>query len=171
MPRRPPSLRHRAVIGRRRLLGEIRHLQAAEQLLVRTLRALAVEGAALQAIVAAESSGTVAPAVGTTISASLDGAPLPASLMLGLGDVLVANGGERATGSAAATEAVDVETAASSFAAAGAGAGSTADGGPAPMESAGDSGETEPGTAVGQVELANLRNAFGLEEDDDDFDF
>lgn len=170
MPRRPPSLRHRAVIGRRRLLGEIRHLQAAEKLLVRTLRALAVEGAALQAIVAAESSGTDAPAVGRTISASLDGAPLRASL-LGLGDVLVANAGERAAGSAPATETVEVGTAASSLAASGAGAGSIADGSSAAVGPAGDSGATGPGTSVGQVEFANLGNAFALDEDDDDFDF
>lgn len=171
MPRRPPSLRHRAVIGRRRLLGEIRHLQAAEKLLVRTLRALAVEGAALQAIVAAESSGTDAPAVGRTISASLDGAPLRASLMLGLGDVLVANAGERAAGSAPATETVEVGTAASSLAASGAGAGSIADGSSAAVGPAGDSGATGPGTSVGQVGFANLGNAFALDEDDDDFDF
>lgn len=167
MPRRPPSLRHRAVIGRRRLLGEIRHLQAAEQLLVRTLRALAVEGAALQAIVAAESAGTAAPAVGTTVSASLGRAPLPASLMLGLGDVLVANDGEPATGSSPATDTVDVETAAASLA----GAGSIADGGPASLGSGGESGATGPANAVEQLGLANFRNAFGLDEDDDDFDF
>lgn len=171
MPRRPASLRHRAVIGRRRLLGEIRHLQAAEQLLVRTLRALAVEGAALQAIVAAESSGSAAPAVGTTFSANFNRTPLLASLTLGLGDVVVTNDGERMTGSAPATEAVNVETATSSVAAPGAGASSIADMGSASLEFAGDGGATGPASAVRHFELANLRNAFDLDEDDDDFDF
>ncbi|OSX74662.1 hypothetical protein BU14_0275s0021 [Porphyra umbilicalis] len=91
MPRRPPSLRHRAVIARRRLLGEIRHLQAAEKLLVQTLRALSVEGAALQAVVAAE-SGAAPGARGCARPAAAPTAPTTSAI----GAALAAMGAEAA---------------------------------------------------------------------------
>lgn len=167
MPRRPPTLRHRAVIGRRRLLGEIRHLQAAEQLLVRTLRALSVEGAALQSIVDAESSGTAAPAPATMISTMQAGVPLPASAMVGVGGVQATNDVEQASGSAPATEAVEVGTVASLLASVGAGL-MTVEG---LAEPAGQSGAAGSSRAVVQLGLSNVRNTFGLDEDQNDFDF
>ncbi|GAB0495072.1 hypothetical protein MMPV_006369 [Pyropia vietnamensis] len=168
MPRRPPTLRHRAVIGRRRLLGEIRHLQAAEQLLVRTLRALSVEGAALQAIVAAESAGIAAPTSASTLSAVPAAAALRASEMLGLGDVLAATDVEQASGSAPSTEAVDVVTVASALAPAG--TGSVATDVPTSVASAGDSGTVGSARAVELIGLGSMRHAFGI-SDEDDFDF
>lgn len=170
MPRRPPTLRHRAVIARRRLLGEIRHLRAAEQLLVRTLRALSVEGAALQALVDAESSGTAAPAPATTSSTMLASVRLPASEMLCVSDVLAASDVERVTGSAPATEAMDVETVASSLSSVGAGL--MVVGGLTPLESAFDSGAVGSARAAEQLGLGNVRHAFGLDDEDEvDFDF
>jgi len=100
MPRRPPSLRHRAIIARRRLLGEIRHLQAAEKLLVQTLRALSVEGAALQAVVAAE-SGATPTARGRARGAAAPAAPTTSAM----GAVLATVGAEAAGASDQSTAA------------------------------------------------------------------
>lgn len=166
MPRRPPTLRHRAVIGRRRLAGEIRHLRAAEQLLVRTLRALSVEGAALRALVDAELSGAAAPASATAVSTVRAGAPLPPS-MVGVGDVLASND-ERALGSAPA-EAVEAEIVASALASVGAGL--MAAGGLTSADSASGSVSVLSARTVEHSGVGHVRNAFGLDEDEDDFDF
>lgn len=168
MPRRPPTLRHRAAIGRRRLVGEIRHLRAAEQLLVRTLRALSVEGAALQALVDAELSGAAAPASATAVSTVLAGVPLPASSMVGVGDVLASND-ERALGLAPAAEAVEAETVASALASVGAGL--MAAGGLTSADSASGSAAVLSARTVEHSGVGHVRNAFGLDEDEDDFDF
>lgn len=168
MPRRPPTLRHRAVIGRRRLLGEIRHLQAAEQLLVRTLRALSVEGAALQAIVAAEYAGTAAPVPASSLSVMPAATPLRESEILGLGDVLAATDVEQTSGSAPLPEAVDAVTVASTLASVGTGC--VAVDAPVPFESTRNSGLVGSARAVEQLGLGTMRNAFGM-NDEDDFDF
>lgn len=142
-------------------------MRAAEQLLVRTLRALSVEGAALRALVDAELSGAAAPASATAVSTVRAGAPLPAPSMVGVGDVLASND-ERALGSAPA-EAVEAEIVASALASVGAGL--MAAGGLTSADSASGSVSVLSARTVEHSGVGHVRNAFGLDEDEDDFDF